>query len=736
VPLGSVPVSPLRDVLYPQSVAIIGASKDPTKRGFRALRQLQDDGYAGAIYPVNPKEAEIRGVKCYASIADVPGPIGLALVCTPAHTLPAVIELCGEHGVKGAVVLAGGFAEAGEAGKRLQEQMVATARAKGVRIIGPNTSGMFNTHQACNIAGFAHLKKGGVGLLSQSGNMALSLVTEAQANGNIGFSTYIGIGNEADIQFHEYLDYFADDENTSVVIVYIEGLRQGRAFLDTLRRVSHRKPVVVFKSGRTTAGRTSAKSHTGALAGDYAVSEGVLRQAGAILVRQSDQILAVAETLSLQRPLTSRKVAVLADGGGHATIAADTLTEHGLVLAPLHQTTQQRLAAVLPPAAAVANPVDVAGGTDADPTVFGECARVLLEDDAVDGLLIAGLYGGYGVRFAQSLTESELATSDRIAELSRELDKPIVVYSLYSNLYADLLPAPLSRLRGAGIPVYGSLELAVRCLLALAEFREARGKPEGERVAAPSQRQAEFARVLAACRNEGRTVVLEHEARSALAVAGVALAQSALARTAAEASAAFNEMGGVPVALKIVSRDILHKSDVGGVALNLRDEEGVAAAFAEIIKNAAHATPEADITGILVTPMAAAGGVEVIIGVVRDPSYGHVMMFGLGGVLVEVLKDVVFRALPLSAGDARTMLDEIKAKAILAGVRGAPPVDKDALVNLMLMISELCTAFPEIAELDLNPVRAYARGLAILDARILLDADCIGISAGGRLQQE
>jgi len=725
---GSSPVSSLRDVLYPQSIAIIGASKDPTKRGFRALRQLQDDRYSGPIYPVNPKETEIRGLKCYARIPDIPGPIGLALVCTPAHTVPAVIELCGEHGAQGAVVLAGGFAEAGDSGRTLQQQMVAAARAKGVRIIGPNTSGMFNTHQACNLAGFAHLKRGGVGLLSQSGNMALSLVTEAQASGNIGFSTYVGIGNEADIQFHEYLDYFAEDDNTKVVIVYIEGLQQGRTFLDTLRRVSRRKPVVIFKSGRTSAGRTSAKSHTGALAGDYAVSEGVLRQAGAILVRQSDQILAVAETLSLQRPLASRRVAVLADGGGHATIAADTLTEQGLVLASLQERTQQQLAAVLPPAAALANPVDVAGGTDADPSVFGECARILLEDDAVDGLLIAGLYGGYGVRFAQSLTESELATSDRIARLSRELGKPVIVYSLYSNLYADLLPAPLSRLRNAGIPVYGSLELTVRCLLALAEFGEAGVGTDSARAAASSQRQAEFARVLAACGTEARTVVLEHEARSALAAAGVRLAPAVLTHTAAEAVAAFNDLGRVPVALKIVSRDIIHKSEVDGVALNLLDTEGVTAAFTDIAAKAARAIPDANITGILVTPMAAKAGVEVIIGVVRDPSYGPVMMFGLGGVLVEVLKDVVFRALPLSQADARAMLDEIKAKAILAGVRGAPPVDKDALVKLMLVISDLCTSFPEIAELDLNPVRAYAQGLAILDARILLDAACISAS--------
>jgi len=721
----SVAAPSLRDFLYPDSIAIVGASRDQTKRGFRSIQKLLEDGYAGAIYPVNPKESCILGMKCYPSVSDIPGDVDLVLVCTPAKTLPRVIAECGKKGAKGAVVLAGGFAEAGDEGARLQREMVDLARSLGVRIVGPNTSGVFNTHKACNIVGFANLRKGDIGLLSQSGNMALSLVTEAEANGHVGLSTYVGIGNESDIRFDEYLDYFANDENTKVVIAYVEGMRDGRAFLDALRRITRIKPVVIYKSGRTSAGRSSAKSHTGALAGDYAVSEGVLRQAGAILARKSDEILSVAEALSLMKPLASRRVAVLADGGGHATIAADALSEHGLSLATLSDLTKVRLAALLPASAAVGNPVDVAGGTDSNPAVFAECAQILLEDTDVGGLLITGLYGGYGVRFSQSLTAVEMATSGRIGDLYRATGKPVVVHSLYGSLYADLRPPPLTSIRRAGIPVYDSLELAVRCMQALAEFGEARTRalPAPE---AGSTRFAGFEQVLRRCREEQRTVVLEHEARQALDDAGVRMtSQAILARTADDAVAAFERLGRVSVAMKVVSRDIIHKSEAGGVKLSVADANSVRRAYAEILDSSRRYAGDADIAGILLTPMAPAGGIEVIIGVVRDPTFGPVMMFGLGGILVEVLKDVVFRSLPLAETDAQMMLEEIRAKEILNGVRGAAPTDKAALVRLMMGISSLCTAFPEIAELDLNPVIAYSDGAAILDARILLDAGAV-----------
>jgi len=718
----------LHPVFYPRSIAIVGASRDPTKRGFRSIQKLIEDGFAGEIYPVNPKESEILGRVAYPTLAAIPRQVDLALVCTPAKTLPEVIAQCGAKGVKGAVVLAGGFAEAGPEGRELQERMVTEARRYGVRIVGPNTSGIFNTHARSNIVGFSHLKPGGIALLSQSGNMALSLVTEAQANGQVGLSTYIGIGNESDVRFHEYLEFLRDDENTNVVIAYVEGMKDGQRFLETLRRVTREKPIVIYKSGRTSAGRSSAQSHTGALAGDYAVSEGVLRQAGAILARKSDEILSLAEALSLLPPMASRRVAVLADGGGHATIAADALTEHGMQLATLAEASGQALRALLPPSAAVANPIDVAGGTDSNPAVFADCARILLSDPSVDALLITGLFGGYGVRFAHSLTDIEIETSRRIAALREELGKPILVHSLYGSLYADLRPKPLALIRELGIPVYDSLELSVRCIQALAEFGEARRRPlpASDRTITRGPR---FEEVIAKCRRESRTVVLEHEARDALAEAGVAMRSPVIvAGGSNDAVAAFKKLGQVPVAMKVVSRDIIHKTDAGGVKLNVADESAVRRAFDEIVSNGrhytrGHASKDPDIAGVLLTPMAEKGGVEVIIGVVRDPTYGPVLMFGLGGVLVEVLKDVVFRSFPLTEADAKSMLAEIRAAKILDGVRGAEPTDKAALVKLMLSISDLCTAFPEIVELDLNPVLAYPSGLAILDARILLGTE-------------
>ncbi|MER8716257.1 acetate--CoA ligase family protein [Mesorhizobium sp. M1295] len=711
----------LADILSPNSIAIIGASKNPAKRGYRSIRKLLDGGYAGEIYPINPKESEICGIRCLPDLGSLPGPVDLALVCTPAATVASVITECATKVVRGAVVLAGGFGEAGDSGKRLQDEVLAAARAGGVRIIGPNTSGLFNTHKACNLVGFSDLRKGNIGLLSQSGNMALSLVTEAQANGHIGVSTYVGIGNEADIRFDEYLDYFAADPNTNVVIAYVEGLKDGCRFLNALRRISREKPVVIYKSGRTSAGRISAKSHTGALAGEYAVSEGVLRQAGAILAHRSDEILPIAEALSLLPPLRSRRLAILADGGGHATIAADALSERGLALAPLSEDTRRRLAAELPQAASVINPVDVAGGTDSDPSVFAACAEILLQDPMVDGLLISGLYGGYAVRFSQDLLAAEIDATNLIGAMPHRFGKPIVVHSLYCALQADQRPLPLLEMRGAGIPVHSSLETAVRCMQALAEHGEV-----GRAFAAPPPKQAQhgkiFEQFLARCRAEGRRVVLEHEARASLRDFGLNLAPALLAVNAKEAEEAFLRVGAQPVAMKIVSRDILHKTEVGGVKLNVADVASVHRGFFEIVANAKAAVTNPNIAGVLVTPMAAKGGVEVIVGVVREAVYGPVMMFGVGGVLVEVLRDVVFRALPISRNDAFTMLDEIKAQAVLDGVRGGAPVDRGALADFMVSISDFVEAYPEIDELDLNPILAYSDGLAVLDVRVLLTA--------------
>jgi acetyltransferase len=709
----------LDTILSPASIAIVGASRDPHKRGFRSIQKLLEDGYAGTILPVNPKETEILGLTCYPDLSACPVAADLALICTPAKTVPQVLAQCGRVGIKGAVVLAGGFGETGAAGRQMESELVNAAKSANVRVIGPNTSGIFNTHCACNLVGFPDLKPGHIGLLSQSGNMALALVTEAQAGGQVGLSTYVGVGNESDLQFHEYLDYFEQDPHTRVVIAYIEGLRNGRAFLSALDRVGRQKPVVVYKSGRSNAGKRSALSHTGALAGDFAVSAGVLAQAGAILVRRSDDILPVAETLSLLVPPRSRRVAVLADGGGHATITTDNLVEQGLELAHLEQKTHDALAAILPASASLANPVDVAGGTDADPAVFAACARILLEDANVDSLLITGLYGGYAQRFSETLRDVEIATSHAVADLCASLGKPVLVHSLYACLTGPARPAALDVLRQKGIPVLGSVERTVRCLAALADFGEVRARPL-QRAASAAPLPAIQA-LIGGVRADGRTLVLEHEGRAMLSAVGIAMPPVYLAGTGDQALAAFHALAS-PVAMKVVSPDVVHKTEAGGVRLGIRDDASVERAFGAILSSARQKVPGADIRGVLVTPMVdAPGGMEVVVGVVRDPSYGPVLMFGLGGILVEVLHDVVFRALPITEQDAYSMMDGIQSHAVLKGVRGSAAVDRGALARLMLGVSRLCTAHPEIAELDLNPVLAAPGGIHVLDVRIVLD---------------
>lgn len=709
----------LDTILSPSSIAIVGASRDPHKRGFRSIQKLLEDGYAGTILPVNPKETEILGLTCYPDLSACPVAVDLALICTPAKTVPQVLAQCGRMGVKGAVVLAGGFGETGESGRRMETELVHAARAANVRVIGPNTSGIFNTHCACNLVGFPDLKPGSIGLLSQSGNMALALVTEAQAGGQVGLSTYVGVGNESDLQFHEYLDYFEQDPHTRVVVAYIEGLKNGRAFLSALDRVGRQKPVVVYKSGRSNAGKRSALSHTGALAGDFAVSAGVLAQAGAILVRRSDDILPVAETLSLLAPPRSRRVAVLADGGGHATITTDCLVEQGLELACLEQETRDALAAILPASASLANPIDVAGGTDADPSVFAACARILLQDANADSLLITGLYGGYALRFSETLRDVEIATSHALAELCASLGKPVLVHSLYASLTGVARPAALTVLRENGVPVLGSVERTVRCLAALADFGEARARPARDTASATPLPAVQA--LIDGVRADGRTLVLEHEGREMLSAAGIAMPPAYLAGTGDQALAAFHALAS-PVAMKVVSPDVVHKTEAGGVRLGIHDDVGVEHAFGAILSSSRRKVPDADIRGVLVTPMVdAPGGLEVVIGVVRDPSYGPVLMFGLGGILIEVLHDVVFRALPITEQDAYSMMDGIQSRAVLNGVRGAAAIDRSALARLMLGVSDLCTAHADIAELDLNPVWVAPGGVHVLDVRIVLD---------------
>jgi acyl-CoA synthetase (NDP forming) len=707
----------LEPVLNPSSVAVVGASRNPTKRGFQAIRTLLQDNFEGSIYPVNPKEKSILGLKCYAKVSDIEGPVDLALITTPAGTIPAVLEDCGAKGVSGAVIIAGGFGEIGVEGRKLEETMVEAARKNHIRLIGPNTSGMMNLGSHMNLVGLRDTPQGDIALLTQSGNMALTLITEAKIKSRKGFSYYVGVGNEADIKFHEYLKYFRDDEATKAILMYVEGLRDGRTFLQEAYQTTLKKPIILLKSGRSATGKRSAGSHTGALAGMSAVAEGAFRRAGIITIEKSDELFPAAETLSSLPWLKNNRIAILADGGGHATIAADLLTEYGLEIPPLSEKTQEKLRKILPRNASVVNPVDVAGGTDADPTIFADCAEALLTDREIGGLLVVGLFGGYGIRFDESLAFAEEDASHRMGKLVKEKGKPIVIHSLYSFVR----PHPLELLRYYDVPVYDSLDIACKCVSVLNEYghylqqHHSKAKFTMQWGKKAHQKSKEIIKTAYA---ENRTALLEHEAKEILREHGVAIAAEGLAKDAEEAVRFSHNIQG-PVAMKIVSPDILHKSDAGGVKLNLVTDDDVKQAFEAILESARAYRSDADIRGVLVTPMIQPG-VEVIIGTKIDDQFGPVVMCGLGGVHVEVLKDVVFRVLPISKVWAKRMPDELRSAKLLDGFRGKPPVDKAALIDLLVTVSEIVEAYPEIEEMDFNPVIVREVGLHIADARIIL----------------
>lgn len=708
----------LSRIFHATSIAIIGASLDETKRGYQAIKTLQLEGFEGEIYPVNPKLESVLGIKCFAAVTDIFDPVDVALITTPPATIPAVMEECGRKGVAGVVIIAGGFGELGNSGRKKEEEIVALAKKYNIRIIGPNTSGMISLKNNLNLVGLKDVPKGDIALLSQSGNIALHLITEAKLRSQKGFSFYVGVGNEADLKFHEYLEFFGDDPDTKAILMYVEGLREGRKFLQQAHRTTLKKPVVLLKSGRSSTGRKSAGSHTGALAGISEVARTAFQRAGIITIENSDELFPVAESLSNLPPIKNNRIAILADGGGHATIAADLLTDYNIEIPGLAEKTKKKLADFLPGNASLINPIDVAGGTDANPAIFADCARAILEDDHVDGLLIVGLFGGYGIRFADKLRFMEEDAAHRMGKMIKEFNKPIIFQSLYNAANSH----SLELLRYYGIPCYESLDIACRCMAALCDYGSYLDTYHKKSVKfvfnCGAKAKTAGKKIIEQARQEKRLALLEPEAKKMLYIHNVPVELDRVAKTSDEAVKLAKELGG-EVVLKIVSPDILHKSDAGGVRLGLELPEDVEAAFNDIMNNAEKYKPGAELTGCMVSRMEE-DGVEIIIGTKIDEQFGPVIMFGLGGILVEVVKDVSFRVLPLSRNAAKKMIGEIKSAPILNGVRGKPPVDKKALVDLLMTVSEIIEAYPQIEEMDLNPVIAHEDGISLVDARIIL----------------
>lgn len=707
----------LDKVLNAKSVAIIGASKNKTKRGYQAIKTLLSDGFEGEIYPVNPKEDMILGLRCYKNITDIEDSVDLVLITTPARTIPGILRNCGEKNVAGAVIIAGGFRELGGKGKKLEEDVIAAAKETGVRLIGPNTSGMINLKTNMNLVGIQNAPKGHIALLCQSGNMALTLITEATIRKHEGFTYYVGVGNEADIKFHEYLEFFRNDPDTKSILMYVEGMSEGRKFLQEAHNTSIKKPIILLKSGRSATGKKSAGSHTGSLAGMSEVANRAYERAGIIVIENSDELFPVAETLSSQPSIKNNSIAILADGGGHATIAADLLTDYNINMPELSDKTKEKLRKILPEAASLVNPVDVAGGTDSDPSLFADCAKIILKDSSVGGLLVVGLFGGYGIRFEESLAIGEESAAHRFGAMVKKKNKPIFVHSLYSSHESRALDL----LRHYDIPVHDSLDISCKCVASLCKYGNYLKSYHAKTNFVFNWRamaRKEGAQIIETARKEGRHVLLEHEAKQLIKLHGAPTSVGQVAETEDEAWEIAKKIKK-KVVLKIVSSDILHKSDAKGVILNLTSESDVRKGFRQIIKNADAYNPDADIRGILVAPMAKKG-LEIIIGTKIDEQFGPVIMYGLGGIMVEIMKDVTFWVLPVNSTSCKKILEDTRSSILLDGVRGQKGYDKKSLKKLISMCSELIESYPEIEEMDLNPVILYEQGLDVVDARIIL----------------
>ncbi|MFV0438465.1 MAG: acetate--CoA ligase family protein [Desulfopila sp.] len=709
------------DFLFnPKSVALIGASADTKKYGGWTAKNMVEHGFTGALYFVTRSKAEtIFGVKTYPTILDIPGPVDLALVAVPIGACCATIEQCGQKGVRAAIVVTTGFGEAGEEGKKIERELVEMARKYNVRLMGPNCMGHFSAGVKLNTS-IIELTSGPISLVLQSGNLAIDLNNETKTR-KLGYSNWATIGNHKDLRFWEFIQHIKDDANTRVLMLYMEGLRiegsaDGRKFMEAARDAATKMPICALKIGHSQAGARAAASHTGSLAANDKVFDAALKQSGVIRIKESQDFLNVAEAFANCPLPKGNRIAIMTDGGGHGVMATDAAEAAGLEVPVLSQKTRENLQTVLPSYCPMRNPVDLAG-PERDLWGFDHVTRMLLEDPDIDGLVIVGLLGGYA-DLSEEFAELELNVAESMVQRIKKSGKPVTMHSIYRNAN----PKCLQVFRDNGIPVYQSVEAAVMAMGKLHQYVTIKEKLTAQASAQPlaiPTTAAETAKtIFQRARAENRTVLLEHEARDILSAHGFAQPPYTLARSADEAVATWRSIGA-PVAMKIVSAQIIHKSDAGGVQLNLNSEESIRAAFAEISEAARKYDATAEISGLLVMPMAAKG-VECIIGALRDQTFGPTVMFGLGGIFVEVLKDVSFRVAPITLPTAHEMIEEINGCPILKGVRGQSGADVQSLALALQRLSQLMASEPEIAEIDLNPVFVHDSGLSLVDARMIL----------------
>ncbi|OPY33284.1 MAG: succinyl-CoA synthetase subunit alpha [Methanomassiliicoccales archaeon PtaU1.Bin124] len=680
----------MRELFEPNSVAVVGAAREPNKVGHVILKNLIEDGFQGPIYPVNPKAEEILGLKCYPSLTAVPGDVELVVIVTPAKFVNGVMEEAGKRGIKAAIVISAGFKEAGKEGAVLEAEMSAIAKLYGMRVLGPNCLGLISTHHKMNATFTATFpSEGGVAISSQSGAIC-SVLLDWAAGTNMGFSKFVSVGNKMDIEESYLLEYFRNDDETKVIGMYIEAIDRGKDFLEQAKLTTRTKPIIALKAGRTATGAKAASSHTGALSGSDRVYDAALQKVGIIRVKTMEELFDLLTVFSSMPLPKDDRVAIVTNAGGLGVMAADALADSGLTLASLRPETLEKLKNRLPPAANLYNPVDVIGDADADR--YEAAIQIVMEDENVSSILAL-------------MAPTDLVDIPSVARTVGGFagsSKPIVT----AFVGGEGLKEAVSILRRSGVPNYESPDRAAHALGSMLRYKADMAPSTGP-IEVFDGDKAMVRAILDKVRSEDRLQLTEGEGKGILSAYGIFVPGEGLARTEEEAVQLANSIG-YPVVLKVESPDIAHKTDVGGVVVNMRTDEEVRLNFQLIRSRAAAKLPNARIDGVTVEKMFS--GREVIVGMVRDEQFGPVMTVGLGGIFVEILKDVTQTIAPITRSDASRMIRSIKAYPILTGARGRRPADVKALEDVILRMAQIALDFPEISEFEINPVMVGDEG--------------------------
>jgi acetyltransferase len=686
----------------PRGVAIVGASADPMKLGYGVARNLIQSQYTGAVHLVNPKGGTIMGRAVSTSIAEVPDPVDLAVLIVPSKAMPSALADCGARGIRAAIIMAGGFREIGPAGAALEDEILRIARDNQIRILGPNCIGLLDTHYPLDTTFLPPPlpARGDIGFLSHSGAFCAAVIDWSRQQG-FSFSRLVSLGNQADITETDLLGLMAADEHTRVLAMYIESLPDGKRFIEEARKVTKHKPIVALKVGRSASGRRAAASHTGALAGADEAYASAFRKAGVLRADSAEQLFEWSRALAWLPLPAGRRMAVLTNAGGPGVMSADFIESHNMSLAEIADATREKLRAILPPAASLMNPVDML--SNASPREYATSLQILLDDPSVDGVLLV---------LPPPPMHSTESVADALIPIISNSQKPVTVALMGSNLVREAW----RRFNAARIPTYDFPERAASALSCLVRRAEYLHDLESDSTPVSTLDHAAIHSLL-----DGKPASwLDPEAADRLLTAArIPTAPVKLARTADEAASLARELG-FPLVLKIASPDILHKSDVGGIFLGLNSPEEVKESFDLATRRAKEAKPSARIEGCHLQRMIGSGQ-EVILGSTRDAQFGALIMFGSGGIDVEGLKDVAFHLAPLTEREADRLMDHTWAGKKLGGWRSIPPADRSAVRAALMNLSELVYHHPEIAEIEINPLRVLEKGAVAVDVRIRID---------------